>query len=202
VNTSSPNHENEKVLPHQEQGESSRQVEDLSTRKKHDVSGFIMAAQEADMRLPPDEYFPSQYGITSFGGPNYSNVHGYLPTHVPGSTSSGLPLPSNVSEQSGEPIAKSQHNARRSVHFDDADEGSRSFLSTLYSTFRASRHAPRRRTNEDLAALKSVLKVKRNNASSNGSVAEAVPVVRDNGKSATSSDNRPNENARPVESST
>jgi hypothetical protein len=100
------------------------------------VSGFILAAQKSDKRIPLDQYFPSQPQRTSSGGPNHSNVCGYHSADVFVAKSVQSSSLQSTNSEGATGHVQIEHKPRKSVQFEDKLVDNRGFFSAILSVFK------------------------------------------------------------------
>ena len=103
--------------------------ETVPTRQNNRVSSFILASQQANVRLPPAESLP----------PQPREMHRYIPVDDASApeaseSSSILSIPTTIREETSAELELEQRASTRSVHFEDQQPGTaQGFLSKMYS---------------------------------------------------------------------
>lgn len=102
--------ENENEPIQEQEQEHAPERKAVPTQGENNLSGFILASQLADMRLPPDEYFPSRpLGATT----SHRNVHQYFPVHTsPVRSNASTPHLSETSEEADDPVTFGRTSSR------------------------------------------------------------------------------------------
>ena len=126
--------EEESETTYGEKMEPAREREVLFTRDADNVSGFILASRLADMRLPPDEYFPSR-PLRAIANRDNDNLRGYrLADTSTLKSDTSFSCLSEAIEEAGENDETEPHVSRwrfwGTVQFEDK----RGPVSKMYST--------------------------------------------------------------------